>query len=206
MLAYQPRTGRLGTAAFSERYGAQLAEAAGPVRIPITADVALFSEAVDLGRDLLWWHTSGERFAPTPGARLPAGSAKEVAPVTAMPESLKDCRYDPDAEQLTVATGIFALVSPAVWDFEVSGLRVLRSWLGYRMKNRKGRKCSELDNIRPHRWTQSAELLLVLSILEHTVEVTPRAADLLDRIVNGPLIPAADLPKPTEAQRKPPKP
>ncbi len=191
-----------GTAAFSERFGDQLAEIAGPVRIPMTSDRALFDEAVALGRDLLWWHTWGERFAPDKNAKLPEGRAVEAAPVSGMPDSFD---YDPESEELRVGNGVFAPVSPAVWDFEVSGLRVLPSWLGYRMKNRKGRKSSELDDIRPTRWTQSKELLLLLSILEHTVEVTPQAADLLGRIVEGPLIPASDLPAPTSAERKPPK-
>ena len=203
MLAYVCGLG--GTPAFSERFAKQLAEAAGPVRIPITSDPALFAQAVALGRDLLWWHTWGERFAPQPNAKLPPGRAAEVKPVTGMPDDLKDCRYDPDTEQLTVGTGIFAPVSPEVWNFEVSGLKVLRSWLGYRVKNRKGRKSSDLDDIRPTRWTQSKELLLLLSILEHTIDATPRAADLLDRIVDGPLIPAADLPPPTPAERRPPR-
>lgn len=123
-----------------------------------------------------------------------------------MPTTLKDCGWDPATEQLTVGNGVFAPVSPEVWNFEVSGLRVLPSWLGYRVKNRKGRRSSELDDIRPQNWTQSKELLILLSILEHTVEVAPHAADLLDRIVDGPLIAATDLPSPTSAERKPPKP
>ena len=203
LLAYAYALG--GTAAFSQRFAEQLAAAAGSVRIPITSDPALFAEAVALGRDLLWWHTWGERFTPSPKAKLPPGIASETVPVTAMPQDLKDCSYDPKTEQLTVGTGIFAPVSEEVWNFEVSGLRVLRSWLGYRMKNRSGRKSSDLDDIRPTRWTQSNELLLLLAILEHTIEVTPKAADLLNQIVNSPLIPASDLPTPTPAQRKPPR-
>ncbi|WP_420625651.1 type ISP restriction/modification enzyme [Candidatus Poriferisodalis sp.] len=200
LLAYSYGLG--GTSAFSERFGDQLAEAAGPVRMPMTSDSDLFDEAVALGRDLLWWHTWGERFAPIKNAKLPEGRAVEVAAVSGMPE---DYDYDPESEELFVGSGVFTPVSPEVWEFEVSGLRVLPSWLGYRMKTRKGKKSSELEDIRPPRWTQSKELLLLLSILEHTVEVTPQAADLLDRIVNGPLIPAPDLPIPTPAERKPPK-
>jgi len=191
-----------GTSAFSERFGEQLAEAAGPIRLPMTSDPALFDEAVDLGRDLLWWHTWGERFAPNGNAQLPEGRAVEVAAVSGMPEGFD---YDAESEELFVGNGVFAPVSPEVWDFEISGFRVLSSWLGYRRKDRKGKKSSELDDIRPTRWTQSKELLLLLSILEHTVEVTPRAADLLERTVNGPLIPASDLPTPTPAERKPPR-
>ena len=191
-----------GTAAFSDRFNDELAEAAGPIHIPITVDPDLFWRAVTLGRDLLWWHTWGERFAPEGQSPLSEGHAEELRPVEGMPE---DFAYDPESQTLTVGTGAFAPISQQAWEFEVSGLKVLRSWLGYRMKNRKGRKSSPLDEIRPTRWTQTSELLLVLSIIEHTIEITPKAAALLDQIVNGPLIPAADLPTPTPANRKPPR-
>ena len=128
-----------GTSAFTERFGEQLAEIAGPVRIPMTSDPVLFNEAAALGRELLWWHTWGERFAPQPNAKLPEGQAVEVTAVSGMPE---DFEYDPENEELLVGTGVFAPVSPEVWGFEVSGFRVLPSWLGYRMKNRKGKKSS----------------------------------------------------------------
>ena len=200
LLAYVYALG--GTPAFTGRFSDELAEAAGPIHIPITADAGLFQQAVGLGRDLLWWHTWGERFAPEGHPSLPAGQAKEVRPVQGMPD---DHDYDPESQTLKVGTGAFAPVSEEAWNFEVSGLRVLRSWLGYRMKTRKGRKSSPLDDIRPTRWTQTKELLLVLSIIEHTIEVTPQAAALLAQIVNGPLIPATDLPPPTPANRKPPR-
>ena len=200
LLAYVYALG--GTGAFSDRFSDELAEAAGPIHVPITVDPNLFRQAVALGRDLLWWQTWGERFASEGQSRLPEGQAKEIRQVGGMPD---DFGYDPESQTLTVGTGAFAPVSPEAWDFDVSGLRVLRSWLGYRMKNRKGRKSSPLDDIRPTRWTQSKELLLVLSIIEHTIEVTPQTAALLDQIVEGPLIPATDLPTPTPANRKPPK-
>ena len=191
-----------GTSAFSERFSEELSEAAGPIHIPITTDRDLFERAVAFGRDLLWWHTWGERFAPAGQSRLPAGLAREVAAVEGMPEKFD---YNSAAQRLIVGTGAFEPVSEEVWNFEVSGLRVLRSWLGYRMKKRKGRKSSPLDDIRPTRWTQSSELLLLLSIVEHTVEVTPKATELLGEIVSGPLISASDLPVPTPESRKIPR-
>ncbi|MYI35627.1 MAG: hypothetical protein F4118_04260, partial [Acidimicrobiaceae bacterium] len=156
-----------GTPAFGECFDKELAEQAGPFHVPITADPNLFQQAVTLGRDLLWWHTWGERFAPVAQSHLPDGKAKEITPVEGMPDAF---HYDPETQRLTVGTGVFAPISPEAWDFEVSGLKVLRSWLSYRMKNRKGRKSSPLDDIRPTRWTQTNELLLVLSIIEHTIE------------------------------------
>ncbi|MDE0268102.1 MAG: hypothetical protein OXI96_03575 [Acidimicrobiaceae bacterium] len=203
LLAYVYALG--GTSAFTDRFNEELAETAGPIHIPITANPDLFQQAIKLGRDLLWWHTWGERFTPEGQLRLPEGQAKKIRPVEVMPNNSKDRTYDRTSRTLTVGTGTFAPVSEEAWNFEVSGLRVLRSWLGYRMKKRKGIKSSPLDYIRPTRWTQTKELLLVLSILEHTIEVTPKAAELLEKIVSGPLIPAKDLPTPTPAQRKPPK-
>ncbi len=200
LLAYVYSLG--ATPAFSDRFDEELAEQAGPIHVPITADPVLFQRAVTFGRDLLWRHSWGERFAPSSQARLPEGRATEITPVSGMPDSFS---YDPDTQHLTVGTGVFGPVSQTAWDFEVSGLQVLRSWLGYRMRKRKGRKSSPLDEIRPTRWTQSKELLLVLSIIEHTIEVTPQATDLLKEIVNGPLILAANLPTPTPASRKIPK-
>ena len=89
-----------------------------------------------------------------------------------MPE---EYRYDRKAQVLTVGTGKFGPVSPEVWNFEVSDLTVVNSWLSYPMKKRKGRKSSPLDDIRPTRWTQTDEVLRLLAILEHTIEVTPTA-------------------------------
>ena len=192
----------LGTAAFSKRFASELAEMAGPVRVPITSDPDLFGRAVELGRDLLWWHTWGERFAPDGNTNIPRGRAREVSPVEGYPNKF---RYLPDEHLLEVGTGRFGPVSQEVWDFEVSGLKVVRKWLGYRMADRKGRKSSPLDDIRPRTWTFTDELLRLLAILEHTIEVTPAADDLLDKIISGPLIPPEDLPQPTDAERKPPK-
>lgn len=200
LLAYVYSLG--ATPAFSERFDEELAEQAGPIHVPITADPALFQRAATLGCDLLWWHSWGERFAPSSQTRLPEGRATEITPVTGMPDSFS---YDADTQHLNVGTGVFGPVSQTAWDFEVSGLQVLRSWLGYRMKKRKGRKSSTLDETRPTRWTQTKELLFVLSIIEHTIEVTPQATELLNEIVNGPLILAADLPTPTPASQNPPK-
>ena len=189
-----------GTAAFTERFEDELSEAAGPIHLPITADPDLFRQAVKLGSDLLWWHTWGERFAPTGQAHLPPSQARLLTPVEGMPEKY---HYDPDTQVLTVGTGTFGTVTLEVWNFKVSGLKVVNSWLGYRMKKRKGRKSSPLDDIRPTRWTQTDELLRLFAILEHTIDVTPTAAALLNEILANPLIPAADLPDPTADQRKP---
>ena len=42
-------------------------------------------------------------------------------------------------------------------------------------------------------------------MLQHTVDMTPAASDLLKDIVAGPWIAFEDLPTPTDAERKVPK-
>lgn len=103
-------------------------------------------------------------------------------------------------------TGEFAPVAPEVWAFEVSGLKVLQSWLAYRMKRRSGKRSSPLDDIGPERWTAefTSELLRLLWILEHTLAAYPGQAGLLDRVLASELIKAGELPTvPAEARKAP---
>lgn len=193
--------GLTATSAFTKRFSDELGEAAGPVRIPVSADSELFDEVIALGEELLWLHTWGERF--TDGEELPAARAKEIGPISgAYPEKYK---WDASSGTLTVGNGSFGPIDREVWEFEVSGLKVIQSWLGNRMKAGKGKKSSPLDDIRPERWTFTPELLTLLAILEQTVDLSPKAADLLGRVVAGDLIDPATLPAPTDAARKAPK-
>ena len=181
-------------------------ETPGP-RIPLTKDGALFITVANLGRELLWLHTAGNRMAPPghiPGT-LPSGRAKiQVSAQSAQyPESFK---YDADTEILHVGeTGQFGPVSSAVWAFSVSGLHVVDSWLGYRMQKRSGKSSSDLDKIRPDVWSFDMELLRLLWMLEATLDRMPRATDLLRQVVDGPLFVATQLPLPKPAECKGPE-
>ncbi len=176
-----------GTSAFSERFTDELALAAGPVHLPITKDRALFDEVAALGKELLAWHTWGERYADAP---LSLGEAAEVTTITGRPEGFS---YDAKTQTLTVGTGKIAPVSPEVWDFEVSGFKPLQKWLGYRKAKRAGRTSSPLDAITYDEWTFTDELLLVVNILQHTVDLTPRAAALLARVLLSEIFTAEEL-------------
>lgn len=190
--------GLAGTGAYSDRFVDELSVIAGPFRVPITADSRLAGRVIGLGRELLWLHTWGERFEPQDGRGFPTAKAAEHTPVRGYPDKFS---YDESKQVLSVGSGAFGNVSSDVWGFQVSGLRVLPSWLGYRMAERKGKKSSPLDEIRPERWTFTSELLQLLAILERTVELTPKAASLLSEVVSGKLIDGSALPTPTDAQR-----
>jgi len=193
--------GLAGTAAYADRFSDELTVIAGPFRVPITEDPKLARRVIELGRELLWLHTWGERFEPAGNSSFPIARARERTPVRGYPEKFS---YDESTSVLVVGTGSFDRVAPDVWNFEVSGLRVVASWLGYRMAERKGKKSSPLDDIRPERWTFTPELLQLLAILERTVELTPKAAALLDEVVASKLIGASTLPTPKDLERKAP--
>ena len=142
-----------------------------------------------------------------PNSKVPVGSARCVVPVPDEPGRYPErFGYDPGQRILFVGAGRFAPVAPEVWGFSVSGLEVVKSWLGYRMKRRAGRASSELDAIRPERWTDefTTELLELLWVLEGTVAMYPRLEELLDEILSGPCFSADELPMPSQAQRRPP--
>ena len=193
---------------YTRRFAEELATSSP--RIPITTDVSLFRQGAELGQRLIWLHTYGERFVPEneqPG-NVPAGRARAVRPVPVTAEGYpNDFHWDEATETLHVEVGTFAPVSKAVWEFEVSGLRPVKSWLGYRMREPAGRKSSPLDEIRPREWPAefTEELLELLWVLEHTVNMSSDLAAFLEAVVQGNVLNAEDLPAPTDDQRKAPE-
>jgi hypothetical protein len=107
---------------------------------------------------------------------------------------------------LKVGGGAFAPVAREVFEFEVSGLKVVQSWLRYRMKKGAGKKSSPLDDIRPERWPSqfTTELLELLWVLEATVAGYPEQSKLLDAVVAGKCFNAGEMPPvPGEARKAP---
>lgn len=183
------------------------------LRVPLTADTKLFAEAAAIGRHVIWLHTFGERFAdpeadpPRPAGqpalpekrkpRLPDGGG-----IPTKPEGFPDnMAYDAGTGRLHVGTGFIENVPPGAWQYEVSGKHVLTQWFSYRKKDRSRpiigdrRKPSPLGDIQPDHWLPeyTSELLNVINILALLVEMEPAQADLLKRIIDGPLIPASKI-------------
>ena len=179
------------------------------LRIPITADAALFAEAAKLGREVIWLHTFGERFAegrPPGPPRVEPASAEPTIPASgALPSSLDDMPheldYDPAARRLKIRTGYIDHVSPQVWAYDVSGKRVVTQWWSYRRKDRSKppmgdkRPPSELSRIQPDKWLPeyTTELLNVLRVLTRLVALEPAQDATLARIIEGPTISAETL-------------
>ena len=191
--------------AFTSRFQGDLSTPG--LRIPITADPALFAAGVELGRTVIWLHTFGERMTDWNAGRsaepprLPAGRRPLIPADGKIPPDADTITYDVAKRRLLIGTGFVENVPPAVWDFEVSGKQVLLQWFSYRKKDRERpiigdrRPPSPLGDIQPDHWLAeyTTELINVLNVLGRLVELEPEQADLLARIVAAPLVPLEAL-------------
>jgi hypothetical protein len=93
------------------------------IRVPVTADPHLWSEAATLGRQVLWLHTYGERFTdPAHGRtlgtpKLPQGRRPKVlVTIPDTPDGMPDSiSYDEVTRTLHVSNGQIGPVSPEAW-------------------------------------------------------------------------------------------
>lgn len=191
--------------AYIERFRGDLKQPG--LRIPITADGALFAEAATLGREVIWLHTFGERFQDGRGGVVRVTPAEAEPTVSkALPKTLAemphDLVYDAAERALTFGpTGRIDNVSPAVRAYEVSGKVVLDQWWSYRRADRSKppmgdkRPPSPLSEIQPTEWLSeyTTELVNVLRVLTRLVALEPAQADLLGRIVEAPTLDTDDL-------------
>jgi len=190
--------------AYTARFRSDLVQPG--LRIPMTARPKRFTEAVELGRRVVWLHTFGERYAdakagrPAGPPRLPKARAPRIPKDGAIPDdtdSMPDeMGYDEKRNRLLVGGGFIDNVPAAVWCYEVSGKRVLTQWFSYRKKNRERpiigdrRPPSKLGDVQPDHWLAeyTTELLNVLHVLAMLVEMEPAQARLLEAICEGPTL------------------
>ncbi len=189
---------------FTARFRAELVRPG--LRIPLTADKVSFDEAVALGREVVWLHCYGERFVDA-AARRPKGPPrlpKQEAPfipadgaIPGAPEPLPETiNYDPAKRRLVIGIGYVENVTPAMRNYKISGKNVLDQWFSYRRRDRTKpmigdkRPPSPLEKIQPDGWLAeyTEDLLNLLNVLGRVIALEPRQADLLERIVAGPLV------------------
>lgn len=193
-----------GTGAFAQLLRDDIAR--DGVRVPFTSDEALFRRAAAAGDVLLRAVTGGNRkllaTGNTPTIPAVAHATSSIQPAGApFPAAFS---YDATTHSLTVGAGTIECVSEEVWDFAVSGYRVLERWLGYRMLDRAGKATSDLDKMRPTAWTFTKELLNLINLIAYIQAAEPDYASLLAEIVEGGLIESHTIPSPDpEARRAP---
>ncbi|WP_329130355.1 DNA methyltransferase [Streptomyces sp. NBC_01476] len=138
--------------------------------VPLPADPDLWRQGLTLGRESVWLHTAGARWAdPAAGRgqdrlRLPGGSRPYVrSPLPSVPRPGELC-YDPQTRTLLIGDGRISPVAPEAWELSSSGVRVLEQW--YERRTAAGEPGS-LEALRPAAWTRTttSELLELISRL-----------------------------------------
>ncbi len=174
------------------------------VRVPLTSSRELWSEAVQLGRLVIWLHTYGERYVDE-SANRPHGvtelvdrtGPRVIRPIPDTPHDMPtDFDYDQEKEILHVGAGLIGPVRPSVFEYEVTGLRVVRKWLDYRLvQPRHKRNTSPLDEINGARWSPQLtdELLELVTVLDNCLRLEQKQSDLLHEILKESTISEGDL-------------
>jgi hypothetical protein len=135
-----------------------------------------------------------------PAARMPRIPAEgEISQdPSAMPDTIA---YDAKKKTLLIGQGYVEHVDPGMWNYEVSGKKVLVQWFSYRKANRERpiigdrRTPSPLGDIQPNYWLAeyTTELINLLNVLGRLVDLEPIQAKLLEKICSGPTISADEL-------------
>ncbi|CAN5179250.1 hypothetical protein BH10PSE7_BH10PSE7_11680 [soil metagenome] len=180
------------------------------LRLPVTADAALFTQAVALGREIVWLHCYGERFTDAAAGR-PKGPPRmtENTPfipsdgtIPPAPEPLpEDMHYDAAERRLHVGKGYIENVTPEMWAYEISGKQVVWQWFSYRRLDRSRpiigdrRPPSPLEKIQPEGWLPeyTTDLLNLLNVLGRLVSLESAQAALLQKICDGELASTQDM-------------
>lgn len=211
-----------GHAGYVETFDSELKE--GGNRVPLTRDQELWNTAVELGKQVVWLHTFGERGEAIPGISSIRNSTADYAvPVYEksmgeMPESkpawyssylLDDQEY---ANALVFGDAVWSGVEKEVFDYTVGGNNVLGSWAGYRLKDPNGKRTSPLNDIFQTKWPRewSVELTEILAVLTHLVHLEPQQEKLLQDVLASDLISVQDLQEagvqfPASAKERKPK-
>lgn len=170
------------------------------LRIPLTLSPDLWTEAVELGDRIIWLHTYGERSRdPHKGRTVGVPSTRRPRVITPIPHTRdgfpERIGHDPDEEILHVGSGRLHPVSLPVWQYEISGTRVVKKWFSYRKRVPREVRSSDLNEILPDHWTsqQTDALRDLLAILQELVDLEPVQADLLSAICKSPVITVKDL-------------
>ena len=177
------------------------------MRAPLTADPELWERAVQLGKQVVWLHTYGERGEPLPGMKylhqLPEGADYTLPNPTVdmgktMPEEKPSFSPDPvdslSEEENNPVMGTVSFgqarcenMEKRVFDYTIGGNQVLGLWAKYRLKKPEEVSSSPLDGIVQREWPEawSEEYERLLYTLTHLVHLEPTQEKLLDEVLAG---------------------
>ena len=177
--------------AFSESFADDLRQ--GGVRLPITLQFDLFTEVADLGSTAIELFTYCEktlnRETVQVTVRIKNGPhiMGEKAAFRGMPES---AIYDSESETLHLGELSIGGVAEDVWSYQVSGMPVVKKWIGYRKFSPSTKWSSSLNEIITESWPKAwtEELLDLLHVITQLRNLESKHESLLEKVLAGPLL------------------
>lgn len=177
--------------AFSKRFSGDLRE--GGVRIPLTLDYDTMRDVSALGSDAIELFTYCER---TVGRTQPRKSVRvsDGPRLVGDKNSLRICpdnaNYDPELEQIRLGEIVIGNVPASIWAYEVSGMPVVKKWLGYRKAVPTTKWSSPLNEIVTTTWPKvwTEELLDLLNVIAQLRSLENQHEVLLGRVLEGPML------------------
>lgn len=180
------------------------------LRIPITSSANLFQQISTVGKKILWLYSYGTRFVDAKNGRpagaprlgdglrpaIPAGKSIPSTPED-MPETIS---FDAVTGELVLGAGRIMNVTPEMWDFQISGVQVIRQWFSSRQKSREkvvigDRAVSPLLKVHSDRWTAeyTSQLIDLLNVIGMLVELEAEQANLLKQVLDRATVTVDDL-------------
>lgn len=177
--------------AFSARFTDDLRE--GGVRIPITLDRDLLMEVADLGSTAIELFTYCEKTLNREKVRssVRLKNGPHVVGARAVPREMPESAvYDSDSETLHLGDLVVGGVPESVWNYQVSGMHVVKKWVGYRKANPSAKWSSPLNDIITETWPKAwtEELLDLLHVITQLRNHESKHESLLGKVLSGPLL------------------
>jgi predicted helicase len=175
--------------AFSARFSDDLQQ--GGVRIPITLNPVLFSQVAALGTKAVELFTYCERTINSSkiNSSVRIKNGPQVIGDQFVPRSMPESgEYDSKANTLILADLVIGKVRPDVWAYEVTGMPVVKKWIGYRKASPTTKWSSPLNDIVTEKWPKAftEELLDLLHVLTQLRDLEPEHTELLQQVLVGP--------------------
>lgn len=176
---------------FSARFTDDLRE--GGVRIPITLDRDVLIEVADLGSTAIELFTYCEKTLNREKVRssVRLKNGPHVVGARAVPREMPESAvYDSDSETLHLGEIAVGGVPESVWNYQVSGMHVVKKWVGYRKANPSAKWSSPLNDIVTETWPKAwtEELLDLLHVITQLRILEPKHEILLAKVLSGPLL------------------
>ena len=177
--------------AFSTRFAKDLR--VGGIRIPITVQFDLFEEVADLGTDAIELFSYCEKTLNRKKVRssVRVENGPRIVGERETPREIpKVVVYDADSETIKLGDLVIGGVPETVWNYQISGMYVIKHWIDYRKAKPTTKYSSPLNDIITETWPKAwtEELLDLLHVITQLRSLESKHETLLNKVLASELL------------------